>query len=706
MTIDATKVTSDGYPARPEENAASLNDIRPGGDVPTRTARQRTIPQEGVLVAGGMVPSRPKPPAPAPSTMVNTWNKLLLPTPLPGSNPTNMIWPVPTGPAVINAPTLGQGQPGLSKLWTVFGPGSKMIQVPEGPRLTTVPTDPTLAVANRALTTDRINQFAALDQNQKMLVRSMFVAAVDGLNKGQLTPAGFNEVVGLILTAAQQTKFASPEPKPNTGGTIPGQVEVDPAPTLAQRPGAIRPNEIVPGLAPRPESSADSPPNMGLPIPTAVKDPNKPIEEPVADGLHQLIQSMRAQDNQQTLTLDAILVQLLNADSLSGGAYKENIKTVADLLWSRKDFKQLVISQPNKTTGNNFDSDNVYIDQLFSQVATVSLADAIWTVLIKQTRNLEISLKKDPAVNRIIADLASGLIDLDNISRFGNQLSYLSNKKTPPDPQLREELKSIDESLYNQVINGDATSFENLLLAAQNKTTDTTTINSDLINFLEKTTNHFVSIFPDVDQKTLNRIIVGFFSKNIAIHGDSPPWLQQIFEQTLLNVSNATYGPATEVSAEEVSHFLWETYQHIEDVNSMLRDAEVNYKPIQETGPETPYARTHAAHDLGQTISLSRFRSFILEFESGKFKDRDGNVVSTPPWLYQLLKEAEKNGWNKIPIGKEFYQIAAGLSKKGPPDPGALGLHTAADHHLSDPTPFISRPCKTPTTRMNAGDMG
>jgi hypothetical protein len=253
MTIVATKVSSEVTPTIPAADTTSLDAINPGGNGQTRTGGQSPISNNGVLVAsgGGLVPSRPNP-LPKPSTLVNTWTNTIIP-PLSGGNPTNQIRPAPTGSAVINAPTLGRSSGPLS---TVFGQGSKMINAPGVPQLTTKPAEATLVTVNSALTLDRMNQFAALDPNQKMLARTMLAAAVDGLDKGQLTPQAFSEVVGLVLKAAQETKFAAPvtPPKPNTSGTIPGQLEV--VPNLAQRPDPISTNEIVPALATRPESSA------------------------------------------------------------------------------------------------------------------------------------------------------------------------------------------------------------------------------------------------------------------------------------------------------------------------------------------------------------------------------------------------------------------------------------------------------------------
>jgi hypothetical protein len=251
MTIVATKVSSEVTPTIPAADTTSLDAINPGGPGQTRTGGWPPISNDGVLVAGaaggGLVPGRPNP---TPSAVVKTWTNTIIP-PLSGGNPTNQIRPAPTGSAVINAPTLGQGQRSSGPLSTVFGQGSKMINAPEVPQFTK-PAETTLATVNSALTQGRLNQFAALDKNQKMLARTMLAAAVDVLDKGQLTPQAFSEVVGLVLKAAQETKFAAPvtPAKPNTSRTIPGQVEI--VPNLAQRPGAITTNEIVPDLAPRP----------------------------------------------------------------------------------------------------------------------------------------------------------------------------------------------------------------------------------------------------------------------------------------------------------------------------------------------------------------------------------------------------------------------------------------------------------------------
>jgi hypothetical protein len=255
MTIVATRVSSEGTQVIPAADLTTLNAVDPGGTVQPRSGGRLSIPNEGVLVAGGgIVPSRPNNPPPKPSTLVQTWTNMIVP-PLPGGNQTNQIRPAPTGGAVINAPTLGQGQRTSGPLSSVFGQGSKMINAPGVPQFTKTPTDSTLATINSALTQDRINQFAALDPSQKMLARTMLVVAIDGLNQGQLTPRAFSEVVGLVLKSAQQTKFSTavPQEQTNTSGRIPGPVER--VPNVAPRPGAITANEVVPGLATRPQLS-------------------------------------------------------------------------------------------------------------------------------------------------------------------------------------------------------------------------------------------------------------------------------------------------------------------------------------------------------------------------------------------------------------------------------------------------------------------
>ncbi|MCA8924607.1 MAG: hypothetical protein KDD82_22535 [Planctomycetes bacterium] len=162
-----------------------------------------------------------------------------------------------------------------------------------------------------------------------------------------------------------------------------------------------------------------------------------------------------------------------------------------------------------------------------------------------------------------------------------------------------------------------------------------------------------------------------------SIHPPAPAWLQQRFARTVDEVWLGRSGPKAETA--DVKRFLEETYEHVNEVNALVKALGGRPRPIPaRAGPDEVIT---GVHDFGERASVRRVEELVESLRKNPVTDRDGNQLEVPEWLIRLPREARAAGEATIDVGKASPHVAAGLGRTGPPDPFALRLHNLSAHH-------------------------
>jgi hypothetical protein len=272
---------------------------------------------DSTLMAAGL-PSRM-----SPIQRINKWNKAIIPavqTYKPGAPIVPIKVPVAGTPTVKTGPRIDvpPGSAGMAPTSKFFGTGAPVVSAPGVPALTGQPSASNLAIVNAALPASTVGAFAALNQQQKLLARTMLGAAIQGLSANPsspdyVAPKDFKPLVDLILKNAQAYKGAtqivpsSPPTKPAVAPKLP----LDPAivQTLPKDPkGAIKAakKRTTPAATPNaaPSAAAVKPPEIpGLTLTPAlygelIKGADgkvDPVRKANTDNLLMQAQEFRAQ---------------------------------------------------------------------------------------------------------------------------------------------------------------------------------------------------------------------------------------------------------------------------------------------------------------------------------------------------------------------------------------------------------------------------
>jgi len=162
-----------------------------------------------------------------------------------------------------------------------------------------------------------------------------------------------------------------------------------------------------------------------------------------------------------------------------------------------------------------------------------------------------------------------------------------------------------------------------------------------------------------------------------SVHPPKPLWLEQRFQRTVDEVFLGRSGPTAETV--DVRRFLDETYEHVNEVNALVKALGGRARPIPKHA--APDELLGGVHDFGERASVRRVEELIESLKANPPTDRDGNQIPLPDWFLNLPREARAAGQTTIDVGKASPHIAAGLGRQGPPEPFALRLHNLAAHH-------------------------
>lgn len=167
-----------------------------------------------------------------------------------------------------------------------------------------------------------------------------------------------------------------------------------------------------------------------------------------------------------------------------------------------------------------------------------------------------------------------------------------------------------------------------------------------------------------------------------TIHAAPPAWLEGRFASTLAAVERNT-AAKTGVAAdrEAVRGFLNETYEHINEVNALIKALGGKARPIPRDLPAG--ARLGGVHDFGERVSVRRLEAFVADLRRNPIRDSEGVPLEVPAWLARMPGEARAAGLTHVDVGKLAPNVAAGLGRRGPPDPFAIKLHNLSGHHTS-----------------------
>ncbi|MCO5167103.1 MAG: hypothetical protein M9894_12195 [Planctomycetes bacterium] len=168
-----------------------------------------------------------------------------------------------------------------------------------------------------------------------------------------------------------------------------------------------------------------------------------------------------------------------------------------------------------------------------------------------------------------------------------------------------------------------------------------------------------------------------------AVHPPPPAWLEARFAATVAAVRRGEAGP--QADAADVAAFLRETYEHVREVDALVRALGGRTRPIPAAAPGD--AALRGVHDFGERASVRRVEELIASLRREPLRDREGVPLEVPAWLARLPVEARRAGERSIDVGKLSPHVAAGLSRRGPPDPFALRLHNLAAHHSAPARP-------------------
>lgn len=167
-------------------------------------------------------------------------------------------------------------------------------------------------------------------------------------------------------------------------------------------------------------------------------------------------------------------------------------------------------------------------------------------------------------------------------------------------------------------------------------------------------------------------------ARAVGVHPAPPGWLQARWETVLQAVREGRAGP--EARVEDVRAFLQETWEHVREVNALVRRLGGRARDLPATPPPGEQA-LRGIHDLGERASLRRVEELIAKLRREPLRDREGVPLEVPDWLARLPREARARGETTLDVGKLAPWIAAGLGRAGRPDPFALALHRLSAHH-------------------------
>lgn len=164
-----------------------------------------------------------------------------------------------------------------------------------------------------------------------------------------------------------------------------------------------------------------------------------------------------------------------------------------------------------------------------------------------------------------------------------------------------------------------------------------------------------------------------------SVHAAPPAWLQARFKSVMAEI-NAPGWDGPRANPKLVRAFLYETYEHIHEVNALSKAIGGRARPIPATAAETGPLR--GIHDLGERVSLVQLEAFIAEAKRAPLKHfRTGLEVPVPEWLERLAQRARASGRKSVDIGKLSPYVAAGLSQPNVPERYAIELHRLSAHH-------------------------
>jgi RHS repeat-associated protein len=163
-----------------------------------------------------------------------------------------------------------------------------------------------------------------------------------------------------------------------------------------------------------------------------------------------------------------------------------------------------------------------------------------------------------------------------------------------------------------------------------------------------------------------------------SVHGAPPAWLERRFASTVAAVRQGKAGPAA--NADDVKLFLDETYEHVNEVNALVKAMGGKPRPIPAVLDDATALR--GIHDFGEAASIRQVEALIADLRRNPIVV-DGVPLEVPAWLARLPGEARAAGKATIDIGKANPHVAAGLSGAGKPDPFALRLHQLSPHHAA-----------------------
>lgn len=165
-----------------------------------------------------------------------------------------------------------------------------------------------------------------------------------------------------------------------------------------------------------------------------------------------------------------------------------------------------------------------------------------------------------------------------------------------------------------------------------------------------------------------------------AVHPAPPAWLQARMADTVAAVRR---GVGPEAAPADVERFLVETYEHVREVNALLRALGTRARDLPAAAPDLSTGGGQAlrgVHDFGERASVRRVEELIARLRREPVVE-DGVVLPVPEWLARLPAEARRAGESTIDVGKLSPHVAAGLARAGKPDPFAIRLHNLSAHH-------------------------
>ena len=137
-------------------------------------------------------------------------------------------------------------------------------------------------------------------------------------------------------------------------------------------------------------------------------------------------------------------------------------------------------------------------------------------------------------------------------------------------------------------------------------------------------------------------------------------------------------GVGPEAAPADVERFLVETYEHVREVNALLRALGTRSRDLPAAAPSEHALR--GIHDFGERASVRRVEELIAKLRREPIV-QDGVELPVPGWLTRLPAEARRAGESTIDVGKLSPHVAAGLARAGKADPFAIRLHNLSAHH-------------------------